>query len=139
MNLWQIFSKNGQLYSLGMTQTCTVSQITRRRLGELVDVEVAATLLDLDGVGSESAALFLPVATHRAGDDAVSSPRVMPCQPQRGLGATFVDRDTPLRHLKTLTLIVESVPAFGRKKEIIIIIIIMRVNAFIQKVNYLSI
>lgn len=92
--------------------TCTVSQVTRRRLGELVDVVVASALLDLDGRGPEGAAVLLPVSAHSAGDDALPPLRVPPRQPQRGVGAAFVHGDTPLGHLETLTLVIEAVPAF---------------------------
>lgn len=97
--------------------TCTVSQITRCGRSELVDVVVAATLLDLDRGGPESAAFLLPVAANPAGDDALPSLRMRPCQPQRGVGAAFVHRDTPLRHLKTLTFVEEAVPAFGNQQK----------------------
>lgn len=91
--------------------TCTVSRITGGRLSELVDIIVALTLLDLDGGGAESAAFLLPVAADFAGDDAVPPPRVRPSQPQRRVGAAFVHRDAPLRHLQTLSFVEETIPA----------------------------
>ena len=100
-------------FGLSRFSTCTVSQVTRRWRRELVDEVVAAALLDLDGVGSEGAAFLLPVAAHTAGDDALPSLRVRPRQPQRGVGATLVDGDAPLRHLNTLPIVEEAVPACG--------------------------
>lgn len=116
-------------------RTCTVGQITRCGRSELVDVVVAATLLDLDRGGPESAAVLLPVAANPAGDDALLSLRMRPRQPQRGVGAAFVHGDTPLRHLKTLTFVEEAVPAFGnqQKRRRIRISIIIKVDAVKQK------
>lgn len=53
------------------------------------------------------------MAAHTAGDDALPSLRVRPRQPQRGVGAALVDGDAPLRHLNTLPVVEEAVPACG--------------------------
>lgn len=57
------------------------------------------------------------MAANAAGDDALSPRGMRPRQPQRGVGAAFVHWHAPLRHLKTLTLVEEAVPAFEEDEE----------------------
>lgn len=95
--------------------TCTVSQITGCWLSELIDVIVAQALLDFDGGGMESTASFVPSAADIAGHNTIPDPWMRPGQPQRGVGATVVHRDAPLRHLQTFTLVEKTVPPSNRR------------------------
>ena len=80
------------------------------RFDKLVDIVVSPTLLDLDGSGLEGTALLLPVPTDPAAHDAVTPSRVGTSQPQGGVGATLVNRGTPLWHLQALPFVEEAVP-----------------------------
>lgn len=90
--------------------TCTVSQITGCWLSELIDV-----IVDFDGGGTESTASFVPMAADIAGHNTIPYPWMRPGQPQRGVCATFVHRDAPLRHLQTFTLVEKTVPPSNRR------------------------
>ncbi len=91
--------------------TCTVCCIRESWTNQLIDIIMAWTGFDFDGVRSEITAVTASVTTDISSDDSICNSWVSTMNPQCDISATAVLRNTCVRDLSTRVVNEETIPA----------------------------